>query len=476
MSRLPPALLVLTLGACSTPTAAPAGSRAQPSSPSPPSPPAPSTDASAAAAAPGPAAAEAAAGPAPEARDPDGNDDAAPTGEGAAPASGHFERVGRPPLGLRRICDLRPYGDALYAAHANQPLGTDGATITRYQPDDAKTPFRVMLDWNRPGEPTRGGGGGQGFLRVHAIAGRLFVPDADPPYGGFGLSEWGTEGFVFVSDAEGKFAPLRPGHRPPGVPDAEGRAGAALLPRAYHVIDVIRYRGKLYASTGSVPPGERAWRGPSPGALHEADASWARWTYRAGYPTPFRDGVWRLTFLVRFRDKLFAGIQDFDGREPFDFVVASPPPGAEGLGQGDLAPRRVTDHGGSLTLRWYVDRGELYWIAYERSGAVRLRATRDGETFREVALPAEAGRPTDVTRFRDALVVLTERGLYRIDGPGAPRALTTLPAKTTPFRFDDVFCGAPLAVFRNELYAGGQRDGSPYRFVPDEAAVAPAPP
>ncbi len=450
--------MLLAAGACSAPSP-PAGPGALPA-PAPAPAPAPS---SAGAASPPEAAPEAA----PATRDPDGNDDPAPAGEGTAPAAGHFERVGKPPLGLRRVCDLRPFGDALYAAHANQPLGTDGATITRYQPDDAKTPFRVMLDWNRPGEPTRGGGAGQGFLRVRSIGGRLFVPDADPPYGGFGLSEWGTEGFVFVSDAEGKFAPLRPAHRPPGPPDPEGRAGAALLPRAYHVLDVVRYRGRLYASTGSVPPGERAWRGPSPGALHGADERWGRWAYQVGYPTPFREGVWRLTFLVRFRDKLFAGIQDFDGREPADFVVASPPPDADAIAQADLAPRRVTDAGGALTLRWFVDRGELYWLAYERSGAVRLRASRDGESFREVALPPEAGRPTDLARFRDALVVLAERGLYRLDGPDAPRALATLPPKGTPFRFDDVFCAAPLAVFRNELYAGGQRDGSLYRLAPD---------
>jgi hypothetical protein len=446
--------------ACSTPPATPPG----PSDP-PPAPPALTPPAASAAPA---ASASAVAEPAPPpTRDPNGNDDQAPTGEGEAPAAGHFERVGRPPLGLQRICDLRPFGDALYAAHANQPLGTDGATITRYQPDDAKTPFRVMLDWNRPGEPTRGGGGGQGFLRVHAIGGRLFVPDADPPYGGFGLSEWGTEGFVFVSDAEGKFAPLRPGHKPPGVPDAEGRAGAALLPRAYHVLDVVRFRGRLYASTGSVPPGERAWSGPSPGALHVADERWARWTYQVGYPVPYRNGVWRLTFLVRFRDKLYAGIQDFDGREPADFIVASPPPEADTIAQDDLAPRRVTGLGGALTLRWYVDRNELYWLAIERDGSVRLRASADGEAFREVPLPAEAGRPTDVTRFRDALVVLAERGLYRVDGAEGPRALATLPPKAATFRVDDAFCSAPLAVFRNELYAGGQRDGSLYRLTPD---------
>jgi hypothetical protein len=94
-------------------------------------------------------------------------------------------------MALQRICDLTALGDALYASHANQPLGTDGATITRYQPDDAKRPFAVAFDWNRPGEPTKGGGAGQGFLRVHAIGGRLFVPDTDPPYAGFGIADPG---------------------------------------------------------------------------------------------------------------------------------------------------------------------------------------------------------------------------------------------------------------------------------------------
>src|SRR5207249_133054 len=129
-----------------------------------------------------------------------------------------FERVGVPPLALQRICDMTAFGSALYLAHANQPLGTDGATITRYDPDGAR-PFSVAFDWNRPGEPTAGGGAGQGFLRVHMVAGRLWVPDADPPYGGFGRAGVGAEGYVFVSDTRGKFARAEaPGHQPPRAP------------------------------------------------------------------------------------------------------------------------------------------------------------------------------------------------------------------------------------------------------------------
>lgn len=397
----------------------------------------------------------------------DGDDDPAETGTGALPTSARFERVGRPPRSLRRICDLTVANGALYAAHANSPLGSDGATITRYNPA-ARPPFAVAFDWNRPGEPTNGGGAGQGFLRVHATGGRLFVPDADPPYNGFGISEGGTEGFVFVSDPSGVFAPPRGPHfRPPAPPDPTSRAGAAVLPRAYHVLDTIRYRGRMYATTGSVPPRERAWYGPSPGALHVANATWSRWTYEVDYPFPYRNGVWRLGFMVRFRDRLYMGIQDYDGREPNDLVWALPARDATAITRADLHPARVTTRGGSLTLRWYADRGRLYWIAWERDNTVSLRVSDDGDTWRLVNLPGGAGVPTDVVRFRDGVVVLASRGLWRIDG-ATPAQIAAVPLDARgrgPFDVTDVFCAAPLAVFQNALYAGAQRDGSLYRLV-----------
>jgi len=392
--------------------------------------------------------------------DPDGDDDPADPGSGAAPATGRFELVGKPPLALKRICDLTVLGDALYAAHAIQPLGVDGATITRYRPRDAK-PFSVAFDWNRFGEPTTGGGAGQGFLRVHAIHGRLFVPDADPPYGGFGISEPGTEGFVFVSDGSGAFAPARPpGHRPPLPPD--GGAGAGVLPRAYHVLDAIEFRGRMYASTGSVPPKERAWNGPSPGALHVASADLSRWTYEVDYPYPWpRGGVWRLGFMVRFRDRLYAGIQDYDGFDAHDYVYFAPSSESTKIARDDVHPVSVSGTQGTLTLRWYADRGKLYWIAWHRGDGVALRVTDDGDHWRTIALPEGSGAPTDVVRFRDALVVLTTRGLYRIDVDPIAR-IAEIADKKSPFVVDDAFCAAPLAVFENELYAGGQRDGSLY--------------
>jgi hypothetical protein len=402
----------------------------------------------------------------------DGNDEE-DEAELATVKAGKWQRVGAAPLALQRICDLRNFGGALYAAHSRQPLGIDGATITRYGRfgDPTKAPsFQVAFDWNRPGEPTKGGGAGQGFVRVHYAGNRLFVPDADSPYAGFGVADWGTEGFVFVSDTNGKFAPpSAPHYRPPGRPSLE-KAGAAVLPRAYHVIDTIRYRGHYYASTGSVPPKERAWSGPSPGALHIANDDLSKWEYLLRYPLDSGNGVWRLTYLVRFRGKLFAGIQDYEGIDPNSYVVFTPSKDHDVFAQDDLRvfalPNADMD-GGTMTLRWYTSRGKLYWIGFARRYGIRsakLRVSDDGQTWREIALPEDLGRPTDVKRAGGQLLVLMERGLVRLDESEKTEVLETITDKKAPFVLDDFFCAAPLAVFEGNLYAGGQRDGALYRF------------
>lgn len=403
-------------------------------------------------------------------RDPDGNDETTQeaSGQTSLPDTGSLVAVGKPPLGLERVCDLRAFGNKLYLAHANRPLGSDGATITTYDPADEKKPFAVAFDWNRAGEPTKGGGGGQGFLRVHAIDGRLWVPDADPPYGGLGAADWGTEGYVFVSNREGAFARARYPHAGlPGLPGAgpEGKAGASVLPRAYHVLDVVKFRGHLYASTGSVPPEARAWNGPSPGALHVAKDDLSRFSYALGFPAPYPGGVWRLTYLTRFRDRLYAGIQDYDGASPYDYAVFTLPEGREVLSERDATGVRVTERGAAWTLRWYADRGALYWIAGTSDGVVSLRKTTDGNTWQALALPAELGRPSDIVRFRGRLVVLGERGLGAISEDGTTRVVATVTQKKTPFAIDDILCAPPLEALGDTLYAGGHDRGATlYRF------------
>ncbi len=404
--------------------------------------------------------------------DPDGNDDGYDPGAPPLAPSYTPVRIGKPPLSWQRICDIAPLGDRIVLAHANQPLGIDGATLTTFRPaaDDPskppaeRRPFAVAFDWNRFGEPSKGGGAGQGFIRVRRIGGRLFVPDADPPYNGLGVVEQGTEGYVFVSDASGAFAPARAPHfRVPRAPDGDGGAGAGVVPRAYHVIDVVAFRGRIYTSTGSVPPKARAWSGPSPGALHVANADLTRWTYEVGFPEPYPGGVWRLTFLVRFRDRLYAGIQDYDGRSPWDYVYYAPSANAPAITPGDGHPVRVTPGGAAFTLRWFADGGRLYWIAGSTDG-VKVRVTSDGDTWEVIDLPAEVGRPTDIKRFRGALVVQAERGLVALEA-GGPRVIGRVTDKKSPFAFDDIFCAAPLGVLDGDLYVGSQRDGSLWRWA-----------
>jgi hypothetical protein len=388
--------------------------------------------------------------------EPDGNDDDEDAGTGSLPAAMHLTRVGRTWLSLSRICDLTPLDGALYGAHAYAPLGIDGATITRY--DHATNKLTAAFDWNRPGEPPQGGGAGQGFVRVHAIGGRLYVPDADPPYDGFGIVDPGTEGYVFVSDEHGVFAralnPARPGDERPKKQHFRPPQTALIVPRAYHDIDVIRFQGKIWASTGSVPPGEHAWRGSSPGALNVLDETRGRFSYVAGYPQDATRDVWRLTYLVRFRDLLYAGIQEYEPRETNDFVV---------FDGNTLTGKRVTSDGGAETLRWYADRGSLYWIAIDKDGQGRLRVTRDGDSWRSVELPEGVGRPADITRFRDGLVILTERALLRLEADGTATTLASWEDRKL-FPVNDVYCAAPLAVYEGDLYAGSQKDGALYRF------------
>ena len=130
-----------------------------------------------------------------------------------------------------------------------------------------------------------------------------------------------------------------------------------------------------------------------------------------------------------------------------------------------MRPVQATEEGRHRTLRWYADAGKLYWIAQTRRGA-RLRVTEDGDHWRAVAFPRNAGFPTDVTRFRGVLVALTERGLWRLDRDPPERvAAVSSPDGRTPFELQDLFCAAPLAVLDGELYAGSQRDGSLWKVV-----------
>ena len=393
--------------------------------------------------------------------EPDGNDelDAADV---TLPERGHFEKVGRHWAALQRVCDLTVHEGALYLAHATKPLGLGGASITRYQPQ-AKPPFSLAFNWNREGEPEQGGAGGQGFLRVRRIDDRLLVPDADPPYLGLRLAT-GIEGYLFASDQHGVFAgPRMPGHLPPRAPSGE-RPGAHVLPGSLHGFDVIRFRGKLYASTSAaIPPNGNAKSSPGT-LLTPADAP-GPWQVAFTYAGASGEASVRLGYMTRFRDRLYVAISPLYGLDRHDFLVIDVPRDSATFSAANARPVQVSAHGSAHTLRWYTDGGRLYWLSIGAAGA-ELRVSSDGERFRLLALPPDAGYPSDVLRVGQELLVLAEHGLYRLEAD-AFRLRARVPETKTPFKVDDGYCAAPLAVFEGSLYAGDQLSGALWRFVAD---------
>lgn len=391
---------------------------------------------------------------APAQLEPDGNDDE-PAAAFDIPERGHFEKVGRHWAALSRVCDFAVLGDALYLAHATKPLGLGGASVTRYRPD-AKPPFSLAFNWNREGEPEQGGAGGQGFLRIRSVDGRLYVADADPPYLGLRMAT-GIEGYVFASDQQGVFASARmPGHTPP--------RSAFVLPGSLHGFDVIRFRGKLYGSaSAAIPPNGNATS--SPGALltpAETPGPWQVAFIYAGAPS---EGSVRLSYMTRFRDRLYVAISPLYGLDRHDFVVIAPARDKTTIAPSDAKAVQVTARGGAHTLRWYTDRGKLYWLSIGSAGA-ELRVSDDGERFRLLSLPPEAGYPSDVLRVGSSLLVLAEHGLYELsDATFRLRAAITEPK--TPFKVDDGYCAAPLVAFQGTLYAGDQLRGALWRLVAD---------
>jgi len=386
--------------------------------------------------------------------DPDGNDET-PAPSIAVPAPAQWTKVGRHWAALQRVCDFATRSGALFMSHATQPLGLGGATLTRYEPG-AKTPFSLVFDWSRPGEPEKGGAGGQGFLRIRDIDGRFYVPDADPPYLGLGLG-FGVEGYVFVGDAQGRFPRARmPGHLPPKAPSSDA-GGAILLPGAIHVLDVIRFRGKRYASTGAlVPP--KATASQSPGTQFAEVAAPDRWDVAYTYPGAPGESAVRLGFMTRFKDRLYVAISPLYDVDRNDYVVIAPPPDASTISADWAKAVQATESGGSHTLRWYADRGKLYWITIGADG-VALRVTEDGERWKRLALPPDAGRPTDILRAGEQLFVMAERALLVLE-PGGFREVAVVEGKKSPFVLDDAYCAAPLVAFDGKLYTGDQKRGA----------------
>lgn len=431
-----------------------ASCNAPPPSPSAPPAPAPSASASAPSASASATPPKAPVPAKPKQLDEDGNDEVAAPAL-TLPERPRLTKVGRHWSALQRICDFAVRDGVLFMAHATSPLGYTGATITRYDPKQ-KEPFALVFDWNRPGEPEQGGAGGQGFLRIRDIEGRFYVPDADPPYLGLGVA-FGVEGYVFTSSASSRFEPVgRPGHRPPRAPSAE-RGGSILLPGAIHVFDVIRFRGKRYASSGAVVP-PKATASRSPGVLFVEGDKPDRWDVAYSYDGARGEAAVRLGYMTRFKDRLYVAVSPLYGIDRHDYVVLSPPKDATALAPEHARAVQVTDSGGAHTVRWFADRERLYWITVGGDGG-ELRVTEDGDQWTRVALPADAGAPTDLLRVGERLLVMAERALLEL-GANGPLVLARVEDKKSPFALNDAYCAAPLTAFEGRVFVGDQRRGA----------------
>ncbi len=377
--------------------------------------------------------------------EPNGADDASHARAGAAlsalaeaPAA-RFESIGAPDTAHPLVCDLLGFRDALYAAHTVRPVVRTGARIHRY--DGAA--WSMAFEWDRTGS--------QGFTRMRAIADRIYVPDADTPGPGFGLSDAPYEEYLFISDADGGF----------------DKPETRVAPLSFHAFDVIAYRGALVMSggTGVIAPGQ--W-GPFPGGLWAGDADSDVLPLR--FELGKRSGVVRTTYMHRFRGRLYVGFMNNERRARWDLAVLSGDPRDPATAAPVIA--RVTDDGGWCTHRFASTADTLYWIAtgYRQDGrGAALFASTDGQRFERLALPDGAGDVQDIAIVDDVRYVLARGGLYRAGANHAFERIAPAP-EDDPWGVYNTYCSAPLAVWNDGLYAGSKRNGHVYRVV---TAAAP---
>jgi len=424
------------------------------------------TACSAPAASPAPASA-----PRPAAADPDGEDDGGvAVGPGlaalaSAPAAA-FERVAPPAGAHPLVCDLAPIAGRLAATFSAMPIDLDGAQVHLLDP--ATGAWTLALDWDRGGAPDRTREvGGQGITRIRVIDGRLWATDSDAPrWGGFGWSGAPMEDYLFVSEPDGRFPPLSPDDAPP--------ASTRVLPFAFHCFDVIRYRGARVATGGTeARGGGRGTRYPGGlfvGAPEDRELP-PRFEVAGAGPV----GVVRTTYLHRFRGRLYMGLQNNERRIRWDLAVLDGDPRAPATAPPALV--RVTADGGWLTRRFASGGGRLYWIGArpDRSDAA-LYASDDGDHFRRIALPADAGAPQDLLLAGDTRWLVAAGGLYRAGADDRFARIAPAP-DGDPFGRWDAFCSAPLAAAADALWAGSTRDGALWRVrAPSDQSRLPSAP
>lgn len=325
--------------------------------------------------------------------------------------------------------DLCSLGDNLYIAASTDVLTTNGQALYTFTPDGRLAPVLIRK--------------GQGFLRVHTLADRVFVPDADAPFTASLIFRRNLDGFVYSFD-----------------PRAPGAVRREVIPHVYHVFDTALLEGRIYAASGAYAEGDVPYhtkRNPAALYLRETEAKpWRRVLEYPQMPSGSDTGIVRFTFLHALTNgTLLAGLTDWSGSAGGNGAVL-----IEGLPDHPTV-RRVGGVDGS-PLRWISWKGRIYVIA-ERDGITRLACSTDGGlTF----APATAAPPLpqSLAVTDDVLILLADGTLYRSDDGSTFTALT---AQNPDLRHHPhPLLTAPLAYHRGKLWAADAQRGTIWSAEP----------
>jgi hypothetical protein len=333
-----------------------------------------------------------------------------------------WELQGKLPKKHPQACDLESMNEDLYIAASTNALAENGAGLYRLHQDG---PIEKIFDWS-----------GQGFLRVHQANEKIFVPDADAPFGVSFIFRLDVDGFVFSFDA-----------------NDPKKYTKEVIPSVYHVIDTAALDGKIYASTGAYAEGEIPYRNErNPAALFvqgEPGRPWQRLIEFPQVPKGNNTGVVRFTYLLPLENgAMLAGFTDWSNVAGGDGAML-----IEGLPKAPKV-RRVQGLSGN-TLRWGRFQDKVYQIS-DNGGAPQLNISRDkGHTF---SLVNNAPLyPQSMVATEEAFFLLADGALYRSEDG---EHFTAVTQQNPGLRYQwSPLATAPLALHQGQLWAANPING-----------------
>jgi hypothetical protein len=338
---------------------------------------------------------------------------------------------GKLPKKHAQACDIESLNGDLYIAASTNALAENGAGLYRLRQDE---PIKKIFDWS-----------GQGFLRVHRVNDKLFVPDADAPFGVSFIFRWDVDGFVFVFDAN----------------DPE-KYTKEVIPSVYHVIDTAALDGKVYASTGAYAKDEIPYRNErNPAALFvqgEPGKPWRRIVEFPQVPKGNNTGVVRFTYLLPLEDgAMLAGFTDWSNVAGGDGAML-----LEGLPNTPKVTR-VQGLSGN-TLRWGRFQDKVYQIS-DTGGPPQLNLSRDqGRTFS--LLNNAPLYPQSMVATKDELFLLADGVIYRSEDG---ESFTAMTQKNPRLGYQWApLTTAPLALHQGQLWAANPITGEIFSTTAEE--------